>query len=342
MNAKKRLAAALLALSVCACSAGCANEIEYKSPDNFISSSSSDNPSDSSSEPDEPLEPDAPTDPEAPSDSSSEPDLPKPPTSENLVVKDDDPEYFSKCAFVGEALCSGMSFVNDIADEHIYTSNNAHVHDIGETTWTVDGASHKLPDALYAADRKYIYVWVGPNDLTNYNPNSFAEKYEELVESITYANPMAYVGVVSIAPVSRSYEQGLGGDAIADYNLKLAEMVDRMGNNRVRFFNLVAVLGDNDGFLKGEYDSGDGLHMTASAYRAVAQFLLDNQIHPFLADFEVEIGDVDPENPEGDDPEGTEGENAENPEDGGSEGVETPEGENSEDENPENAENTEE
>lgn len=331
MNAKKRLTAALLALMVCASMAGCANEIEYKSPDNFISSSVQDSQPDDSSKPDVPDEPDGP-----PEDSSQpdEPDTPKPPSSEDLVVKDDDKDYFKKCAFVGEALCSGMGYISDIADEHIYTSNNAHVHDIGETTWTVDGASHKLPDALFAADRKYIYIWVGPNDLTSYNPDSFAAKYEELVKSITYANPMAYVGVVSIAPVSRSYEQGLGGDSIAEYNLRLAEMVDRAGNNRVRFFNLVAVLGDSDGYLKGEYDSGDGLHMTASAYRAVANFFFDNQIHPFLADFEIEIGDIETQTPEGDEnPEaGTE------PEDNGGNAEGGESSENAEG----NAENTEE
>lgn len=338
MNAKKRLAAALCALAMCASMAGCANEIEYKSPDNFMSSSTQDTPSDSSSQPDEPDTPDNPDTPPEDSSQTDKPDTPEPPSTEDLVVKEIDKEYFKKCAFVGEALCSGMGYISDIADEHIYTSNNAHVHDIGETTWTVDGASHKLPEALYAADRKYIYIWVGPNDLTSYNPDSFAAKYEELVKSITYANPMAYVGVVSIAPVSRSYEQGLGGDSIAEYNLKLAEMVDRAGNNRVRFFNLVAVLGDNDGYLKGEYDSGDGLHMTASAYRAVANFLYDNQIHPFLADFEIEIGDIDTENPEG-------GENPEagtTPEDNGenADGGENAEGngENAE----ENTENTEE
>ncbi len=288
----KKILSAVLALSVCAGFAGCANEIEYKSPEQLggASSSVSDNssktddsskvPDDSSSVPDEPSS--------TPDDSGSVSD--KPPVS-NLTVKENDGEYFSKCAFVGEAICSGMSYVNDIADENIYTQNSAHVHDIADTSWTVDGVSKTLPDALYSADRKYIYIWIGPNDLTSYNPNSFAEKYEELVEKITYANPMAYVGIISVAPVSASYEQELGGDTIANYNMKLAELVDKLDNNRVYFFNLVAVLGDSNGHLKSEFDTGDGLHMTPSAYRKVAEYLFQNQIHPYLSDFEVDLGD---------------------------------------------------
>ena len=73
-------------------------------------------------------------------------------------------------------------------------------------------------------------------------------------------------------------------------------MVDKIGNNRVRFVNLITVLGDNDGFLKGEFDSGDGLHMTPSAYRAVAEYLLDTQVHPYITDFELE---TEGENTEG-------------------------------------------
>lgn len=298
MNTSKRLMAAAFAMIMCMSMAGCANEIEYKSPDSFTSSSqvqTPDKPEDSSSDIDEPDTSDTPDTPDTPDKPSSE-----------LVVKEKDTEYFSKCAFVGEALCSGMSYISDISDEHLYTNNNAHVHDIGETTWTINGQSYKLPEALFSADRKYIYIWVGPNDLTSYNPDSFASKYEELIDKITYANPMAYVGVISVAPVSKGYEQGLGGDTVAQYNLKLAEMVDQIKNNRVRFFNLVAVLGDNDGYLKGEYDSGDGLHMTASAYKAVASFLFDNQIHPYLADFEVQIGDVTTDEQPTDDNDNTE------------------------------------
>lgn len=302
MNSIKKLLCVAAALSICLATAGCANEIEYRSPDNFTSSVTDD-----SSTPDDSSEPDDEKPQDKPDDSDVSVDVPPPPfdddddnnqgNSGSLVVKEDDPEYFSKCAFLGEALCSGLSYVDSIPDEFIYTKNTAHVHDIGETSWaSADGQTKPLPQVLYEKERKYIYIWVGPNDLTSYNPNSFAAKYEELVNSITYANPMAYVCVVSIAPVSREYEQALGGDAIIDYNLKLSEMVDKIGNNRVRFVNLITVLGDNDGFLKGEFDSGDGLHMTPSAYRAVAEYLLDTQIHPYVTDFELETED---ENTEG-------------------------------------------
>ncbi len=310
MNRLKKLLCTMVAMTICISMASCANEIKYKSPDEFSSSVTDDSSTPDSSEPDV----DKPQDDSSDSDISV--DVPKPPIDDDddnkstLVVKEDDPEYFSKCAFIGEALCSGLSYVSDIPDEYIYTKNSAHVHDIGQTSWTsADGQTKPLPQVLYEKERKYIYIWVGPNDLTSYNPNSFAAKYEELVKSITDVNPMAYVCVVSIAPVSREYEAELGGDALIEYNLKLSEMVDKIGNNRVKFVNLITVLGDSDGYLKGAYDTGDGLHMTPSAYKAVAQYMLDNQVHPYVTDIDIMLGDDSSEADEGTDEnaEGTDG-----------------------------------
>ena len=94
------------------------------------------------------------------------------------------------------------------------------------------------------------------------------------------------MGVISVAPVSAEYDGTLTNGKVYDYNAKLAEMVDKIGNNRVYFFNVTTILGDSNGNLKSEYDSGDGLHMTGEAYRALLDNLVSMQIHPYLTDFE--------------------------------------------------------
>lgn len=278
---KMRLAAAAAAAVICVCMAGCGNAIEYKTF-NTNSSSQQDSIADSSSLPDSSV-----TDS---TNDSSEPIGDQPLTNTQIndtVVKDDDPEYLTKTAFVGEALCSGLSFYTEgLKEDQIYTENNAHVDDIASTTWTIDGKQYELPDALYKSERKYIYIWLGPNDLGNYDPSGFAQQYQALIEKIFYANPLAYVGVISVAPVSAEYDGTLANGKVYDYNAKLAEMVDKIGNNRVYFFNVTTVLGDTNGNLKSEYDSGDGLHMTGDAYRALLDNLVSMQIHPYLTDFE--------------------------------------------------------
>ena len=277
---KMRLAAAVTAAILCVCMAGCGNAIEYKTF-NTNSSSQQGSISDSSSLPDS-----STTD----SSATSEPIGDQPLTDSQIndtVVKEDDPEYLTKTAFVGEALCSGLGFYTEgLKEDQIYTENNAHVDDIASTTWTIDGKQYELPDALYKSERKYIYIWIGPNDLGNYDPSAFAQQYQALIEKIFYANPLAYVGVISVAPVSAEYDGTLTNGKVYDYNAKLAEMVDKIGNNRVYFFNVTTVLGDSSGNLKSEYDSGDGLHMTGEAYRALLDNLVSMQIHPYLTDFE--------------------------------------------------------
>ncbi len=278
-------AAAALALS------GCGNAIEYKdvagvvtttapaesAPDSSSSGEDTEKPNDDSSIPDDSSTTD---------DSSSQPDIPVP---ENQRKTEDDPEYFKKCAFVGEAICSGLDFyVKEVEEGSVYAENSAHVTDIADTRWQVDGEEYDLPDALYAQGRKYIYIWIGPNDLCNYAPAGFADKYKELIEEITFANPLAYVGVISVAPVSSDYEKTLTNGTIREYNLALSEMIDTIANNRVSFFNITATLADEEGYLLDEYASSDGLHMTSEAYKVLAKYIYDNQIHPFIIDDELE------------------------------------------------------
>ncbi len=281
---KMRLAAAAAAAVICVCMSGCGNAIEYKTFN--TNSSQPDSIADSSSAPDSLV-----TDSTGDSGDSSEPIGDQPLTNSQIndtVVKDNDPDYLTKTAFVGEALCSGLSFyTEELTEDQIYTESNAHVDDIASTTWKVDGKQYELPDALYASKRTYIYIWIGPNDLSNYAPTEFAQQYQALIEKIFYANPLAYVGVISIAPVSAEYDGTLTNGKVYDYNAKLAEMVDKIGNNRVYFFNVTTVLGDSNGNLKSEYDSGDGLHMTGDAYRALLDNLVNLQIHPYLTDFET-------------------------------------------------------
>lgn len=279
-------AAAALALS------GCGNAIEYKDvagvvtttaptesvPDSSSAGEDTEKPNDDSNS--------IPDDSSTVDDSSSQPDIP---VLENQRKTEDDPDYFKKCAFVGEAICSGLDFyVKEVEDGSVYAENSAHVTDIADTRWEVDGEEYALPDALYAQGRKYIYIWIGPNDLCNYDPAGFTDKYKELIEEIVFANPLAYVGVISVAPVSSDYEKTLTNGTIKEYNLALSEMIDTIGNNRVSFFNITATLADEEGHLLDEYASADGLHMTSEAYKVLAKYIYDNQIHPFLIDDKLE------------------------------------------------------
>lgn len=285
----KKLSALILAVSLTVTAAGCGNAVEYKSigtPQTDSSSESSPEesslPSDSSSLPSEP-------------DSSPEVTAPPPDSSsiiDSLTVAEDDPEYLSKAAFVGEALCSGLSvYTNEIDESNVFAEINAHVTDISKTEWDINGKRYKLPDALYAAEKKYVYLWLGPNDLSNLAPAEFAQKYKELINEIFYANPMAYVGVISIAPVSSEYESKLTKGKISEYNTELSQMIDSIGNNRVTFFNITSTLADSSGNLLADYASSDGLHLKSAAYKAIAEYIQTNQIHPFTSDTEQQTPD---------------------------------------------------
>lgn len=269
MTGGKRIAAAVMALCLCVGLTGCGNKIDYKAVKTEITTTTG---------------PDGQVGTVTTTDGQT---TTAPAVTTEPVVSEKDVDYFKKCAFVGEALCSGMVYVDDIKESQLYTNNSAHVYDIGNSEWTVNGKKLALPQALTEAKSKYIYVWVGPNDLSDLDPEKFVEYYSELIAKITTANPKSYVGIITIAPTSASYEGTLGDHKIEEYNQKLAEMVDSMTNKRLHLFNITMVVGDETGHLKSDYDTGDGLHMSADAYIAIGKYLYENQISPFVSDYIV-------------------------------------------------------
>ena len=127
-----------------------------------------------------------------------------------------------------------------------------------------------------AAEKKpeYMVITVGINNGVAYcSEDSFKEYYGKLIAVIKEASPDTKIILQSILPVSKKYEKETSGitqkkiDTANDWILALAE------THNVKFLDTASALKDSKGYLKSEYDSGNGLHLNETGYNVLLNYI---------------------------------------------------------------------
>lgn len=190
-----------------------------------------------------------------------------------------DGEYLRQSLFIGDSICSGLStYLDDyIAGGNVLayrdgrtTSMLSYSFDTGNGPMTADNAfAYKQPE--------FVYFWLGTNELTANSPEKFSENYRSLIEGVVGSEPdgQLKIGIVSIAPTGRNYSVPI--ETVSKLNEALQKLADDMGEN-VYFIDITQAVADESGYLKGEFDTGDGLHINQQGYRAISQALLSEKM----------------------------------------------------------------
>lgn len=266
-------AAALLAAALTACN----NKIEYypledfEFPDETSVSSTTDAPAASAATTAEQTK----TEPAASLTEEAKPAEEEQPEHSDLP----DGEYLRQSLFIGDSICSGLStYLDDyIAGGNVLayrdgrtTSMLSYSFDTGDGPMTADNAfAYKQPE--------FVYFWLGTNELTANSPEKFSENYRSLIEGVVGSEPdgQLKIGIVSIAPTGRNYSVPI--ETVNKLNEALQQLADDMGEN-VYFIDITQAVADESGYLKGEFDTGDGLHINQQGYRAISQALLSEKM----------------------------------------------------------------
>lgn len=131
-----------------------------------------------------------------------------------------------------------------------------------------------IADAVSEFKPEYLLLTVGLENGVRYcTEEQFKEYYTKLIVAIKEASPDTKIIVNSIFPVSKKYEkktQGISMGKIKDANGWLVEIAEAQG---VRYLDSISALTSSKGYLKPEYDSGDGLHMNAEGYAAFMSYV---------------------------------------------------------------------
>lgn len=180
----------------------------------------------------------------------------------------EDEEFIADCVFVGDSICKGLSHYGIVPVDNTFALGGVAARNIFEYTFEVDGDELELLTALVNAGKGNIVFSMGMNDINMTSKIAFARNYKDLLEQVEAACPVASIYVIGITPIASTSDFSTN-DIIDEYNEALRLMVEESGKINWFYVDPDSELKNSQGYLKTNYESGDGLHLAMSAYYGI-------------------------------------------------------------------------
>ncbi len=138
--------------------------------------------------------------------------------------------------------------------------------------------SHETVSFLDAVTRlrpKHLVLSFGLNGIMSFlaTPERFDAAYGHLIDGIRQASPETRILLQSVYPVRASDGFSVDTPTLNAHIRTLNERIQAIALQQgVTYLDSASVLRDADGALRADYDSGDGIHLTDDAYRALLAY----------------------------------------------------------------------
>ena len=183
-------------------------------------------------------------------------------------------EYFENSLFIGDSICSGLKIYNGLLNvESVAARGNVSTWSLNNYTFQYKTGSTAELDA-YSIVQLYqpedVYIWMGMNDIYVVSEEKFTQNLGEIADKVHELSPDSKVHVVSITPITAGHKWNTGSDGssrVVRYNAAAKAMCDERDD--LDWINVHDALTDANGYLASANNGGDGLHLSAEAYRNV-------------------------------------------------------------------------
>ncbi len=127
-----------------------------------------------------------------------------------------------------------------------------------------------IPYAVAAQQPQRVFITMGTNNLVGVSTEQFIANYEKAVDAILESWEYCDIIIVTIPPLAQSTSNpNLSQKTVDQFNLGLLEMVERRG---WKLLNTTSLLKGDDGYIKAQYITSDGIHLTSDAHNAILDF----------------------------------------------------------------------
>ena len=140
-----------------------------------------------------------------------------------------------------------------------------------------------LKDALSLYKPEYFVITAGLNGAHAFTEERFKCAYTALIELVRATSPETEMLLQSVFPVG---ENASAWTTVTPEELN--RRIDRINvwirdlaeKHSLCFLNTQEVLRNNDGFLRKEFQVGDGIHISTEGYRAILTYILSSLMLP--------------------------------------------------------------
>ena len=143
-----------------------------------------------------------------------------------------------------------------------------------------------ITEAVERKKPKYMLLTFGLNGAAksiSYGSEYFKSCYSKLIDTILTASPKTVIILQSCFPVAKNMDMSsynVNAETLNEYidtiNTWTHELAAEKG---LGYLNTAEILKDENGFLRYEYQVGDGYHLTAEAYRKMLYYM---RTHAYL------------------------------------------------------------
>lgn len=187
-------------------------------------------------------------------------------------------DILDELTFLGDSTTAHMQQRTQLRPEQIWAAKDRYLNLDSRITYARIVAPDTQGEETVAEVAKrlkprYLVITLGVDYGVYYyrdRPQTFGLYYEKLLDAVQNASPDTVLILQSVFPVARS-SAVITNDMIQSANGVIANIAKA---RNLLYVDQTATLCDSEGFLRPEYCySEDGIHLTASAYKAILETL---------------------------------------------------------------------
>lgn len=186
-----------------------------------------------------------------------------------------DMSYLDDAAFVGDSITYGLFTYGKLGANQVLAYQSMNIDKINTATIpTADYGDITILDAIGKYQPKKVYIMIGSNGIAWLSIDGMIENYRTFVSDVQAADPDCLVYILSIPPIAATFktEDPVQFNLnIDEYNGRLQTLADELG---VYYLDFNAQLKDANGYLKEEYNGGDGMHFKSATYDVMLDYVL--------------------------------------------------------------------
>ncbi|MGN0347141.1 MAG: SGNH/GDSL hydrolase family protein [Lachnospiraceae bacterium] len=186
--------------------------------------------------------------------------------------------YLNNCIFLGDSRSVAMVMYGFMPQEQVLAQVGL-THGVAmSTVYQFDnGREYTFENYLLSHQAPVIYICYGVNGMSANLTDDYKNAYRRLVEEVKRLCPDSAIVIQSIWPVEddgiyQMTAQNAWINKCNDFLLELAL------DEQVYYLDVNSILLDEDGTMKNEFNSGDGLHYAAYAYPFILEYIVSHPV----------------------------------------------------------------
>ena len=178
--------------------------------------------------------------------------------------------------FAGDSIMAGMksssyngiSYVDISGTKKVIAKKSLNPYTFQTTIYSDEDT---YLDAVLSYMPYRLYIMLGTNGIGYLSVSYLIENFEELVECIQEESPTTDIVILAVPPVTKSVATSRTGfKKISSLNDALEEMAEDYGIN---YYDYTDSFKTSSGYLKSDYNSGDGIHWNLAGYKKFAALI---------------------------------------------------------------------